>query len=198
MTMGDVETAFSTLRMTVNNFGVLSRTHLSLLALSYLFLRIQITLHAAVKNILVAGTEPRDRVLEYISETIVKNEKRAAMQIDPKLVSSDGFMLNLVSLCLKLCEPFTTLEGAARAEKVKVIEADYPLKTSRYHLSKETRLKGQSDEFDAWKKVNFSEEAKKGAISLAHSLLQDVFPQFCFFDAFSQPTPQSLLPSASS
>lgn len=37
MTMGDVETAFSTLRMTVNNFGVLSRTHLSLLTLSYLF-----------------------------------------------------------------------------------------------------------------------------------------------------------------
>jgi hypothetical protein len=123
--------------------------------------------------------------MQFIAEAIVKNERRAQMQVDRMQVSSDGFMMNLVAVCLKLCEPFLGVN--VKAEKLKVIETDYPLRSSRFHIAKETRLKAQSDEIDKWQKENITEETKKSMqmrtflFYFRRRQLNDLLPVFFFF-----------------
>ena len=131
--------ALNALRMTVHNY--------------------ETSLHALVRGAVVADAAARESVMQFISEVIVKNEKRAQMQVDRMQVASAGFMTNLVAVCLRLCEPF--LQNNVREEKLKVVEADYPLRSTRFHIAKETRLRAQSDEIEAWQKANITEEGRK-------------------------------------
>lgn len=48
----------------------------------------------------------RERVLDFFAKVLNANHKRAAMHVDYKTVSSDGFMLNINSVLQKLCVPF--------------------------------------------------------------------------------------------
>ena len=59
-----------------------------------------------VNHIIRASKLSRDKVLDWLALTVNSNHKRRAIQVDNKVVSSDGFMVN-VTVCLdQLCEPF--------------------------------------------------------------------------------------------
>lgn len=160
-----VDGALSALRMTVHNY--------------------ETSLNALVRGIVVADATARDSVMQFVSEVIVKNERRAQMQVDRMQVASAGFMTNLVAVCLRLCEPF--LQKNVWEEKLKVVEPDYPLRSSRFHITKETRLRAQSDEIEAWQKANMTEEGRKSQIwspFLPLQNLHDLGPPFCVVFCF--------------
>lgn len=53
-----------------------------------------------------ASKDSRDRILDWFATAMNINHKRRAMQVDPNAVSSDGFMFNLTTCLVQLCEPF--------------------------------------------------------------------------------------------
>ncbi|KAL9045404.1 MAG: hypothetical protein Q9214_001541 [Letrouitia sp. 1 TL-2023] len=99
-----------------------------------------------VNHIIKADKESRERMLDWFALCVNKNHKRRAMQVDQKLVSSDGFMINL-TICLdQLCEPFMD----AQFTKIDRIDVDYLRRKPRVDIKEETKLNADqstSDEF---------------------------------------------------
>ena len=49
-----------------------------------------------IVNAIVKSSKPaRETMLDWFALSVNKNHKRRAMQVDPKTVSSDGFMVNI-------------------------------------------------------------------------------------------------------
>lgn len=92
------------------------------------------------------GKETRDKMLDWFALVVNANHKRRAIQVDQKLVSSDGFMIN-VTVCLdQLCEPFMD----ATFSKIDRIDVDYLRRKPRVDIKEETKLNADqhtSDEF---------------------------------------------------
>ena len=92
------------------------------------------------------GKESRDKMLDWFALVINANHKRRAMQVDQKLVSSDGFMIN-ITVCLdQLCEPFMD----ATFSKIDRIDVDYLRRKPRVDIKEETKLNADqhtSDQF---------------------------------------------------
>lgn len=57
-------------------------------------------------HLIRASKDARDRVLDWLATAMNINHKRRAMQVDPNMVSSDGFMFSLTTCLDQLCEPF--------------------------------------------------------------------------------------------
>lgn len=99
-----------------------------------------------VKHIIQPNKEPRDKMLDWFALVVNANHKRRAMQVDQKLVSSDGFMIN-VTVCLdQLCEPFMD----ATFSKIDRIDVDYLRRKPRVDIREETKLNADqhtSDDF---------------------------------------------------
>ena len=97
-------------------------------------------------QILKAGKEPRERLLNWFAACMNLNHKRRAMQVDQKAVSSDGFMFN-VTVCLdQLCEPFMD----ASFSKIDRIDVSYLRRNPRVDIKEETKLnadQNMSDDF---------------------------------------------------
>ena len=92
------------------------------------------------------SAESRGKMLDWFALITNANHKRRAMQVDQKLVSSDGFMIN-VTVCLdQLCEPFMD----ATFSKIDRIDVDYLRRKPRVNIREETKLNADqhtSDEF---------------------------------------------------
>jgi ubiquitin conjugation factor E4 B len=95
-----------------------------------------------------SSKESREKMLNWFAMVINSNHRRRAYQTDPKLVSSDGFMLN-VTVCLdRLCDPFMD----AAFSKVSRIEPDYFRRSPRVNIQEETKINADqktSDDFYA-------------------------------------------------
>lgn len=72
-------------------------------------LRMTLQTHQAelfdIANAIVkAGKEPREKMLDWFALTVNANHKRRAMRVDKRIVSSDGFMVNVtVSIYFETC-----------------------------------------------------------------------------------------------
>ncbi|KAL8719577.1 MAG: hypothetical protein Q9225_003429 [Loekoesia sp. 1 TL-2023] len=104
-------------------------------------LRMALTTHQQdlldiVNHIIKSDKSARDRMLDWFASCVNKNHKRRAMQVDKKLVSSDGFMIN-ITVCLdQLCEPFMD----AQFSKIDRIDFEYLRRTPRIDINDETKL----------------------------------------------------------
>eukprot|EP00963_Diacronema_lutheri_P009923 scaffold938_cov334-Pavlova_lutheri.AAC.43 len=101
------------------------------------------TLHVIHMNLLRKGD--RQRVLEYFSTAINRNEGRAKMQIDMRTTASHGYMINLGTVLLKICEPFVNDRGG----KFSRIDPDY-VTHGRVNFSGDTKLAATSEEEATW------------------------------------------------
>ena len=93
-----------------------------------------------------ASTASRERTLLWFSHIVNSNQKRRAMQVDEKTVSSDGFMMNITVTLDGLCEPFMD----STFSKVSKIDSDYFRKSPRVNIKAETKLNAdekRSNEF---------------------------------------------------
>lgn len=59
-----------------------------------------------VNHLIRASKDAREKLLDWFATAVNINHKRRAMQVDPKTVSSDGFMFNITTCLDHLCEPF--------------------------------------------------------------------------------------------
>ncbi|KAA6410505.1 MAG: ubiquitin conjugation factor E4 [Lasallia pustulata] len=97
-----------------------------------------------VNYIVKTGKESREKMLDWFALCVNSNHKRRAMQVDQKLVSSDGFMIN-VTVCLdQLCEPFMD----ATFSKIDRIDVDYLRRKPRVDITEETKLNADQNASD--------------------------------------------------
>jgi ubiquitin conjugation factor E4 B len=99
-----------------------------------------------VNHFVRASPESRNRTLDWFAYIVNANHKRRALQVDPKTVSSDGFMMNVTVVLDGLCEPFMDTTFS----KVAKIEIDYLRREPRVDIKDETKLNADqhaSDDF---------------------------------------------------
>nr|XP_019011039.1 ubiquitin-conjugation factor E4 B [Kwoniella pini CBS 10737]OCF49820.1 ubiquitin-conjugation factor E4 B [Kwoniella pini CBS 10737] len=106
------------------------------------------SLHTSLFNIynsiVRASPESREGVLDFFALTIKLNEKRAGMRVDPRTVSSDGYMTNLSVVLLKLFEPVMD----AQFSKIDKVDPAYYKYSKRVDITEETKIKGTKEEAD--------------------------------------------------
>ncbi|KAI4245143.1 MAG: hypothetical protein L6R40_002742 [Gallowayella cf. fulva] len=104
-------------------------------------LRMALTTHQQdlldiANHIIKSDKSARDSMLDWFAQCVNKNHKRRALQVDKKIVSSDGFMIN-VTVCLdQLCEPFMD----AQFSKIDRIDFEYLRRHPRVDIKEETKL----------------------------------------------------------
>ncbi|XP_077577780.1 ubiquitin conjugation factor E4 B isoform X1 [Stigmatopora nigra] len=114
-------------------------------------------------NILLNG-ETRDSALNYMAALVNYNVKKAQMQTDDKLVSTDGFMLNFLSV----------LQQLSMKIKLETVDPFY-IFHPRCRLAvspEETRLKATMEELKSWLS-DLHEDSTKFS--------EPKFPTECFF-----------------
>ncbi|KAL1854284.1 Ubiquitin conjugation factor E4 [Paecilomyces lecythidis] len=99
-----------------------------------------------VNHLIRASKDAREKLLDWFATAVNINHKRRAMQVDPKTVSSDGFMFNITTCLDHLCEPFMD----AGFTKIDRIDAAYLHRNPRVNMRDETKINADqhaSDEF---------------------------------------------------
>ncbi|KAJ6439496.1 ubiquitin fusion degradation protein 2 [Purpureocillium lavendulum] len=111
-----------------------------------------------------AGPETRSLTLNWFAYIMNMNHKRRAMQVDPREVSSDGFMLNVTAVMDRFCEPFMDNDFS----KVDKIDVKYFKRQPRVDIKDETKL--NADQATADKYYAEKEEGESNFISEAFFL----------------------------
>lgn len=103
-----------------------------------------------VNAFIKTNAETRNKVLDWFAYIMNVNHKRRAIQVDPKEVATDGFMVNVTVVLDHLCEPFMD----STFSKVDRIDVNYFRRSPRLDIKEETKLnadQAQSDAFYAQK-----------------------------------------------
>jgi ubiquitin conjugation factor E4 B len=103
-------------------------------------------LRTIVNAFIRASPQARNKVLDWFAYVMNVNHKRRAIQVDPREVSSDGFMVNVTVILDMLCEPFMD----STFSKVGRIDVNYFRRNPRLDIKEETKLnadQAQSDKF---------------------------------------------------
>ena len=93
-----------------------------------------------------ASPQTRNKTLDWFAYIMNVNHKRRAMQVDPREVASDGFMMNVTVILDILCEPFMD----STFSKVGRIDIDYFRKNPRVDIKDETKLNADQARSDAF------------------------------------------------
>ncbi|KAG5991986.1 hypothetical protein E4U43_003885, partial [Claviceps pusilla] len=119
----------------------------------------------AITNAFIrASPVTRGRTLNWFSYIMNMNHKRRAMQVDPREVASDGFMLNVATIMDRLCEPFMDNDFS----KVEKIDVRYFKRQPRIDIKDETKLNADQSTADAY--YDKKEEGESNFISEAFFL----------------------------
>lgn len=108
-----------------------------------------------------AGPETRSRTLDWFAYIMNTNHKRRAMQVDPREVATDGFMMNVTTILDRFCEPFMDNDFS----KIDKIDVRYFKRQPRVDIKDETKINADqatADEFYSQKESgdsNFISEA---------------------------------------
>lgn len=106
----------------------------------------QLDLKDIVNAFVRASIDARNKLLDWFAYIMNTNHKRRAMQVDPREVASDGFMINVTVVLDYLCEPFMD----STFSKVDRIDVGYFRRSPRVDIKEETKLnadQAQSDKF---------------------------------------------------
>ncbi|KAK2465341.1 hypothetical protein APHAL10511_002695 [Amanita phalloides] len=144
-TRNDIESSFASLRGTLKT--------------------LQSSLFQIFNALVRASPEAREAVLQYFARVITLNVKRAGMQVDPNTVSSDGFMLNILTVLLRFSEPFMD----ANYTKMNRIDPLFFVNCSRIGIKEETRVNATSEEAATW------EEEHRDPAALAPNFISNIF-----------------------
>merc|ERR1719354_1197751 len=91
---------------------------------------------------LLVSSDARDPCLDYLATLLNRNAKKTQIQADGKLLATDGFMINIVSVLQQLCLK-------VRPEKVDRAYLVHP--RCRIDDSQVSTIKATKEEIDAWK-----------------------------------------------
>ncbi|KAL6877836.1 ubiquitin elongating factor core domain-containing protein [Trichoderma longibrachiatum] len=111
-----------------------------------------------------AGPDTRNRTLDWFAYILNTNHKRRAIQVDPREVASDGFMMNVTTILDRFCEPFMDNDFS----KIDKIDVRYFRRQPRVDISDETKL--NADQAAAEKYYAQKEEGESNFITEAFFL----------------------------
>lgn len=111
-----------------------------------------------------AGPDTRSRTLDWFAYIMNTNHKRRAIQVDPREVASDGFMVNITTIMDRFCEPFMDNDFS----KVDKIDIKYLKRKPRVDIKDETKINADQATADAY--YGNSEEGESNFISEAFFL----------------------------
>lgn len=111
-----------------------------------------------------AGPQTRSLTLNWFAYIMNTNHKRRAIQVNPREVASDGFMLNVSTVLDRFCEPFMDNDFS----KVDKIDVKYFKRQPRIEIGDETKL--NADQATADKYYAEKEEGESNFISEAFFL----------------------------
>ncbi|KAJ4424226.1 Ubiquitin conjugation factor E4 [Gnomoniopsis sp. IMI 355080] len=106
----------------------------------------QLDLKDIINAFVRASIDTRNKLLDWFAYIMNVNHKRRAIQVDPKEVASDGFMINITVVLDYLCEPFMDTTFS----KIDRIDIGYFKRNPRVDIKEETKLnadQAQSDSF---------------------------------------------------
>ncbi|SPQ20412.1 e70e2b0f-7e15-4eb0-a36e-0c2f4fc09463 [Thermothielavioides terrestris] len=103
-------------------------------------------LRTIINAFIRASPQARNKVLDWFAYIMNVNHKRRAMQVDPREVSSDGFMMNVTVILDCLCEPFMD----STFSKVGRIDVNYFRRNPRVDIKDETKLNADQAQSDAF------------------------------------------------
>lgn len=89
-----------------------------------------------INHFVRASPTAKTRTLDWFAYIVNQNHKRRALHVDPRLVSSDGFMMNVTVVLDGLCEPFMD----STFSKISRIEVEYFRRNPRVDIKDETKL----------------------------------------------------------
>jgi ubiquitin conjugation factor E4 B len=93
-----------------------------------------------------ASADTRNKVLDWFAYAMNVNHKRRALQVDPREVASDAFMMNVTVVLDYLCEPF--LDNSF--SKIDRIDVNYFRRNPRVDIKDETKLNADQAQSDAF------------------------------------------------
>ncbi|KAJ3035323.1 hypothetical protein HK097_004237, partial [Rhizophlyctis rosea] len=115
---------------------------------------IQNNLKTIVEAIIRAGPESREGVIQYIAGVIKANKARGRMQVDPNEVSTDGFIFNVLRVCLKLCDPIMD----TNMTRLQLVDPDWFVYANRLDVSEDTKINSDKESYESyvndWKSQN--------------------------------------------
>nr|KAJ3420144.1 hypothetical protein HK105_006035 [Polyrhizophydium stewartii] len=115
---------------------------------------VHVNLYMAVMAMIKASPEAKERVLAFFARCVRLNVSRGKMHVDRREVSTDGFMHNLLHVCLKLCDPIMDM----RYSKLALIDQNYLTHSSRLDMTDVTRVLADQDAVNAfvagWRAAN--------------------------------------------
>ncbi|GAA5952757.1 hypothetical protein JCM3765_002266 [Sporobolomyces pararoseus] len=108
---------------------------------------LQTLLFRIISNLVRSSPTGRESVLEFFASVAKLNSKRAAMRVDPRTVSTEGFIINLHTVLLGLCEPFLDA-GFTKIDKIDPLY--YKYSSQRINVKEETKISATQQESDAY------------------------------------------------
>ncbi|KAH7320878.1 ubiquitin elongating factor core-domain-containing protein [Stachybotrys elegans] len=111
-----------------------------------------------------ASPDARNRTLDWFAYIMNSNHKRRALQVDPREVASDGFMMNVTTILDRFCEPFMDNDFS----KVDKIDVKYFQRKPRIDIKDETKI--NADQATADKFYSQTEPGDSNFISEAFFL----------------------------
>lgn len=105
---------------------------------------VQDQLFQIVDKIVRASPQARDCILQYFGRVLKCNHRRRATRLQEGTTSSDGFLLNIFFVLLKLADPFVD-NGCSKIDKIDI---DYYSRTKNavIDISEETKIHADSTE----------------------------------------------------
>ena len=100
-----------------------------------------IQLQSLVLAFIKAGPEIKESILIFFARVVSLNAGRGKLHVNRKEVSTDGFMHNILQVCLKLCDPIMD----ARYSKLPLIDQHFLLYSNRIPLGDTTRILADHD-----------------------------------------------------
>ncbi|KAJ9110282.1 hypothetical protein QFC19_001685 [Naganishia cerealis] len=109
--------------------------------------QLQDELFKVYNAIIRASPDSREDLLDFIGTIVNRNVKRSGMRVDPKTVASDGFMVNLQAILLRLFEPVLDVTYS----KLDRIDSGYYTRSKRVDVTEETKIKATQTEYNDYR-----------------------------------------------
>jgi ubiquitin conjugation factor E4 B len=107
---------------------------------------LQDELFEIVNGIIKSGKEPRETLLDWFALIVNMNHKRRATWVNDKIVSSDGFMVNVTTILDRLCDPFMDTTFT----KLDRIDVNYLRRSPRVKIDDETKINADQKTSDSF------------------------------------------------
>ncbi|KAI9209353.1 ubiquitin elongating factor core-domain-containing protein [Polychytrium aggregatum] len=150
----------------MRNYGDLQSTMGSLRGISA---RTKSSLGGVFLTIIRSSAEAKEAILQFSADAVSKNIARGKLQVDPRTVSTNGFMHNLRSVFLQLADPIMD----PKFSKVHLIDPHYFKHSQRLAcvVDEQTRINSDKISADAY----FQEWRAENPTPAAANFVSEVF-----------------------